>query len=210
MIEIRCDNCEVPFEVDDELAGGKVPCPRCGDVNRIPEPATAAAPAPAAGAGSGSAEERDVMIVRPAMARAHPVRFALILLGVVGGLVLAGAAMFSESVPTWLSWAGLAFTVAAGGWWAVWWVEDRMTARLRITTKRTIHRTGLLNKNTSEVLHEHIRNIRIEQNFVERIFGVGSIKIDSSAGGQDDEEIYMEGIPNPEKLRQTIDQYRKL
>ncbi len=207
VIEIRCDNCEIPFEVDDELAGGKVPCPECGDVNRIPEPAEVDdEPVPPDRDGA----ETDVYYVRPAMARAHPFRFLVILVAIMGGLILSGAAMFSASVPQWLAWVGVILAAAGLVWWTVWWVQDRLTARLRVTTKRTIHRVGLLRKNTSEVLHQHIRNIRIEQKFIERIFNVGSIKIDSSAGGQDDEEIYMEGIPDPERLRKTIDQYRQL
>ena len=36
MIEIECDNCERVFEVSPKQAGGKVPCPHCGDVNRVP------------------------------------------------------------------------------------------------------------------------------------------------------------------------------
>ena len=50
MIQIECDNCERTFPVEDRLAGGKVPCPMCGDINRVPEAATApaAAVAPAA------------------------------------------------------------------------------------------------------------------------------------------------------------------
>ncbi len=33
MIELECDSCERVFQVLDREAGGKVPCPMCGDVN---------------------------------------------------------------------------------------------------------------------------------------------------------------------------------
>ncbi|MHC4142499.1 MAG: hypothetical protein ACYSUF_11680 [Planctomycetota bacterium] len=36
MIVLECDNCERSFEVESRHAGGKVPCPHCGDVNRVP------------------------------------------------------------------------------------------------------------------------------------------------------------------------------
>ena len=52
MIDIECDNCEKTFEVSDDQAGGKVACPMCGDINRVPD-APRARPAPAAGGDPG-------------------------------------------------------------------------------------------------------------------------------------------------------------
>ena len=62
MITIECDNCEKPFEVENDQAGAKVPCPECGDVNRVPEGRTpvAAAAAPPADS-SGAEHEIDVV-----------------------------------------------------------------------------------------------------------------------------------------------------
>ncbi|MCA9290103.1 MAG: PH domain-containing protein [Phycisphaerales bacterium] len=79
-----------------------------------------------------------------------------------------------------------------------------------ITNKRTIHRTGLLAKHSSEVLHTHIRNIRIEQTVVQRLFNVGDISMDSSAGGGANVEINMRGVRDPEGVRDMIDEYRSL
>ena len=75
MLRQICDACREPFDVDPaELPDDRrVACPYCGDVNRI-DAATAAAPVthtPAA-AKTSIADERDLLVVRPALARGHP------------------------------------------------------------------------------------------------------------------------------------------
>ena len=37
MIRKTCDNCERTIEVADSLAGQKVACEACGDINVMPE-----------------------------------------------------------------------------------------------------------------------------------------------------------------------------
>ena len=70
VIRLECDNCERSFEVDPAKSGGKVPCPHCGDVNRVP----AQVVAPGADIGElppGDGPEREIRVLHPAMMRAH-------------------------------------------------------------------------------------------------------------------------------------------
>ena len=137
MIRITCDNCEKPFEADDSDAGGRLACPYCGDVNRVPAPTAAegdsvaaalprgrevaSSPTPPAKAGS-SADETRLRMVRAAMFRAHPILYSLMVLLLIAGLVLAIGAAISPEWDNVLIWVGLGVSVGAAIWWLIWWL----------------------------------------------------------------------------------------
>ncbi|MHC5113405.1 MAG: PH domain-containing protein [Planctomycetota bacterium] len=214
MIEIVCDACEKAFAVEDDQAGGKVPCPMCGDVNRVPEAASAAAgdSAPAAassgtGLPSASGAEQEIRVVRPAMFRAHPFRYLLIVVLALGGLVLSIAAG-TEKVWPWLTWVGVAATAIGGGWLVLWWLAAHLWIRVVITNKRTIRHEGIIRRHSTEVLHDHVRSVDIQQGFLHRLTNVGYIGVDSA--GQDGIEIEIRDIPGPYDIKEIIDRYRKM
>lgn len=208
MIRIECDNCEMPFEVDPAASGSKVACPECGDVNRVPvaaaEPLRAARAEPARDA----AEETEICVVRPGMFRAHPFRYALIVLLFVGGVALAIASTTSERVAPWLLWPALVVAAAMLAWFGLWWLTTHWWVKLVITNKRTVRHEGIVRRHTTEVLHDHVRSVDIDQRFLQRVFGVGAIGIDSA--GQEDIEIEVQDIPRPYEVKRIIDRYRKM
>lgn len=218
MIRLICDNCESPIDVGDEMAGQKVKCPKCGDINVVPAafgpkgsgPA-AAKPDRAAEAGYPPAQgpEATVMRVRRAMFRAKPGRFMLLVLGVVGGFGAAIWGLTSASTGTGATAATIGGLVglACLGVLSVWKLLT-LGESLEITNKRTVERTGILSKNTSEVRHQDIRNIQVNQTFAQRLLNVGTIGI--SSAGQEDIEIVAHDIPDPGRLRQVIDLYRQM
>ncbi len=209
MIKIACDNCELVFEVEPAEAGGKASCPECGDVNRVPAMApTGHAAAKPATPHAGRTPEQEICVVRPAMSRAHPLRGALLALLLIAGVGLAIWSASAETVPTWLAWPGLAMIAGAVGWWLMWYLSVHLWTKLRISNKRTIRRQGIIRRHTSEVLHDHVRNVEIKQSFVQRIFDVGYLGISSS--GQDGIEIEILDIPDPYKVKAIIDEYRDL
>lgn len=217
MIRIECDNCELVFEVDQAEAGGRVKCPECGDVNRVPtapERHAAARPADpqtgpeAKGLPPDHGPEQEICVVRPAMFRAHPLRAALLLLLLIGGGVLAIAAGTTEAIASWLMWPGLVMIAGAVGWWLAWFLSAHMWINLRISNKRTVRRDGIIRRHTSEVMHDHVRNVDIRQTFLQRIFDVGYLGISSS--GQDGIEIEILDIPAPYKVKALIDEYREM
>jgi uncharacterized membrane protein YdbT with pleckstrin-like domain len=126
--------------------------------------------------------EETLLEINPAMFRNHPVGFILsvILIAAAGaGLVILG----------------------------IWWLTTK-AATLTVTNKRTIQRTGLISKKTTEVLHRDVRNIEIEQSISQRMFGVGSIGIASA--GQSGIEIQFAGVRDPDGVKALIDRYREL
>src|SRR5688572_10710753 len=120
MITIQCDNCDKMFEVADSEAGGKAPCPACGDVNRVPPSAVATATVPAAAAAAstaaaaprsaapsmGSEGEKEIVVIRPAMFRAHPFKYLLLVLVFAGGVTLAVWTNWLEPNAKWWALAG--------------------------------------------------------------------------------------------------------
>jgi uncharacterized membrane protein YdbT with pleckstrin-like domain len=86
------------------------------------------------------------------------------------------------------------------------WLISTMSRTLTVTNKRSTLRKGILAKNTTEVLHAHVRNVQIRQGALQRLFGVGTIAI--SSAGQSDLEIVIAGIANPTKVKSLIDANR--
>lgn len=220
MINIQCDNCDKLLEIEDTLAGTKYPCPVCGDINRVPSDSKSASesardtapkaeqidkPA-AAGYPSDNGPEVRVMKVRRCWARSRVIRFVLALLvGLVGIVGLIWVPVTDQAV--WYYALFLPMTLAALSLIAWWWIS-RYMASLEITTKRTIMHHGLLSRSTSEVVHDNIRNVTVDQSFLQRVYKVGRLGIASS--GQDGIEIQINHLPNPDKLREIIDLYRPL
>ena len=85
------------------------------------------------------------------------------------------------------------------------WLKQRAT-RLIVTNRRTTLQEGILEKRTNEVRHADIRNIRVNQTFGQRLFGVGSLEI--SSAGQGDVEIAVKGIPQPQQIADLIREHR--
>ncbi|TVQ77995.1 MAG: PH domain-containing protein [Phycisphaeraceae bacterium] len=108
-------------------------------------------------------------------------------------------------------YAALAFGIGAAVAWIplfVWWLFSTMGVSMEITNKRTIERHGLLSRRSSEVMHDHVRNITIDQSFVDRVLRVGEIGI--SSAGQGGIEIHVRSLPHPKRIKGVIDLYRPL
>ena len=88
----------------------------------------------------------------------------------------------------------------------IWWLKCKATT-LTITNDRTELRKGILSKSVSEVWHQDVRNVQLDQTFFQRIFDVGSIGI--SSAGQSGLEISVNGIPDPDRVKELIDQHRR-
>lgn len=156
--------------------------------------------------------ERSICIVRPATFRARPMRgIGLVLLGVAGiAIVVTGfvKAPEGQAVRGWLALLGVATMLLAAGSWLFWWISATLWRRLEISNKRTTRHEGIIRRHSTEVLHDHVRSVDIRQSFLQRIFDVGDIGIDSA--GQDDIEIEIRDIPSPDRVKEIIDRYREM
>jgi uncharacterized membrane protein YdbT with pleckstrin-like domain len=87
----------------------------------------------------------------------------------------------------------------------VWWLRCLATS-LVITDRRVTLRRGLLSKDTNDVLIADIRNVKVRQNLLQRIFGVGTVAVSTS--GQSDMEIEVHGVPAPDRIKAIINDRR--
>lgn len=220
MITIECDDCERKFEIEDEQAGGKVACPYCGDMNRVPEAQGSSSTSTASkseststgpeskGLPPDSGPEQDICTIHPAMFCAHPFKFSAIVLLVLVGIFLTFAATPMESIADGLKYLGMIMATVGGIWWLYWYIASHLWVKLTISNKRTIRHEGIIRRHTSEVLHDHVRNVEIRQTLLQRILKVGYLGISSS--GQDGIEIEVKDMPRPYAIKALIDEYREM
>jgi hypothetical protein len=198
---IVCPSCEKPFEM--EMPTTKVTSVReVDDANTSKKLATEPA-------------ERILFRVHPVLFRAHPLGTmigAAVSLASIYGLwlslannTLARQSTFPDSTTlgsfNWLLWLSIAALLVVGSLVFAWFVQSASTT-LTLTDSRTILRRGLISRESSEVQHDDVRNIQVNQSFFQRLLRIGDIGISSS--GQDDLEILIKGIPTPSRIVKTI------
>lgn len=207
----QCPHCGETTQVGIESLGKVSLCTACAKPylaevpsGRLMVDGGKAGLVPTTAGASGRPDEQDVLIVNPAPFREHPIRFVilvvLILAGLTGLIIFTGET--SQSV--WyaiLTAASALVAVGAAIMLAVQFIMTRFES-LTITTQRTIWARGVIHRRTSEVQHDDIRNIQVQQNLVERLVGAGTIAI--SSAGQDDMEIVAEGMAKPQQIIETI------
>ena len=76
------------------------------------------------------------------------------------------------------------------------------STRLTITDRRTVLRRGLFSKHLSEVSHRAVRQVVLQQSFLQRLFNVGYIGISSSASAE--MEIEITGVREPGKIKALL------
>jgi uncharacterized membrane protein YdbT with pleckstrin-like domain len=86
-----------------------------------------------------------------------------------------------------------------------WWFQS-IGITFTITQSKVIKRTGVFSKHTSEMYISDVRNVRVQQSFLDRIFFVGTVSVASS--GTDQVELEIRGLPSPHKIKAMIDGQR--
>jgi uncharacterized membrane protein YdbT with pleckstrin-like domain len=84
----------------------------------------------------------------------------------------------------WWIFLGLLLLIAAGLGLLVWlaaWLKFRST-ELAVTNKRIITKSGLIQRNTTEMFLEKVESIQVDQGILGRIFDFGSITISGTGG----------------------------
>lgn len=218
MLQITCDKCDATLEVPENLAGRKIACPKCGDINLVPavkvvrgsapSPGESSPPAPASPAPArrpaSTEPERRVLFVRAAMLRGRPMLALLVvggLLAACAGVVYWGLVAPNDAAAMASAAVGVALLMAI-----IVWRIATLGDSLEITTRRCVYRRGLLRTTLTEVRHENIQTIRVEQSVLDRLLRIGEIEISSS--GESDSEIVMRHLPSPTRVRDVIDGLR--
>jgi hypothetical protein len=219
-VKFECPHCKSTVEVEATSVGEVVSCPspECGLPFEASAPRGHALDPSAQRTPKREGEQRLVAdenlettlhVTHPAMFRRRPFSFiglcGAMLLGVVGAIGSFVGLATAVLAPVTLLWISVLVAVGSAGTLLWWWI-DVISETLTITSERTVHREGLLSKKTTEVLHDDVRNLQLDQTFVERLLGVGDIAISSS--GQDDLEIVARAMPRPDEIVATIRKYQ--
>lgn len=211
-LRYQCPQCQKTVRVDESVMGKQVDCPHCGrpflaetPVARPLGPSEGEEDEAVASVKLEADDESDLEIVHPVIFRRHffgTILSALMVLGGVG-LIVFGALTAALLVPPGLYFliGGSVLALLGGFFLLKWWIIAK-THKLTLTTERCIYRSGIFQRFTSEVRHDDVRNIKLDQNFMERILKFGDIAISSS--GQDEMEIVIRNIPHPQKIVDLI------
>lgn len=103
----------------------------------------------------------------------------------------------------------IAFAVVAGLIWIVPLVSlvlKKVSIKYKLTTKRFVHGEGFFVHQTDRIDLIEIEDVVMRQNLVDRMVGVGSIKIMSTDASHP--ELWLHGIENAGDVRDKIDQAR--
>jgi len=207
-IAYECPHCETTMQVDEDLVGEITDCPNCDKPFRVKVPEATPVneeqvPEDALDVSSAERDEKDLVTVHPSMFRAHPIRFLGESAMILVGLVLLGMAVSGQLLmPGWLQYTlGGLLAVTGTGLLAYWWLTVIYTT-LSVTNNRSLLRHGIFARYTTEVRHDDVRNIQVEQNIYQRVVGIGDIAI--SSAGQDDLEVDANGIPRPKEIAETV------
>ena len=103
------------------------------------------------------------------------------------------------------SW--LAISALLWGWFAILLAYRKLTVKYQLTTQRFIHEAGLLKRVTDRIEVIDIDDVTFEQRILERMVGVGTIKLVSS--DRTHPVLLMRGIENVKQVASQIDDLRR-
>jgi len=214
VLTAKCPYCQHEVDSTIDHLDGPVVCPACKKPFEMEMPTAVVTSVHEVDEGNANKErmatkreERTLAKVHPVVFRARP--FATLILGLVflvavvalimsvAGMSVAGYS-FGETMPlgpasllTWVCATTLLVIFVIVGYWMM---LSRFTT-LTVTDDRTIYQEGIVSRETSEVQHDDVRNIQLDQSFVQRLLKVGGVAISSS--GQDEMEVVAKNLPNP-------------
>lgn len=102
-----------------------------------------------------------------------------------------------EFRPTWAAWFWLLVLTVGMAAPYVWW--HRRGVRYEVTPDRVVKHTGRLSSKTDEFQLEDVKRVRTKQSVGEKLFGAGSIVIDSGV-----DEMKLSAVPNHDQVVQSI------
>ena len=133
----------------------------------------------------------------PKMPRNRPFTFIFIIVLNIAGLV-AAIRLDQQSFQI----IGLVVWLGTVTWLLIWYMKIKST-KVSVTNNDILVERGLLRKNRKELAIAKVRTVEVDQDFIDRIFGVGKIKV-FTAG--DLPEIEVEGLPDPNRIRELVKQ----
>lgn len=84
------------------------------------------------------------------------------------------------------------------GLYIFWWNAHKLI----ITPDRVVHRSGVFGKSERTILIDRVQDVSVSQGLFGRIFGHGTIRIESSGSGNT--EIEVRAFSSPNRIKELI------
>ena len=140
----------------------------------------------------------------PSLLRTNPFATVLLIVLLFAGIVLAivsGAVSAALGLPAQIvGIVGIAMVAVAFVWLLIWYVATKMD-HLAIRDDEIVWSHGLINKQYTEISFSSVRTTRVQQSLMQRIMNAGDIMIFTSG---DQPELYVRGLPEPNRIRELI------
>lgn len=194
-----CPNCT------KDVPAGAAFCPQCGAKLSPPTagPPTAADKLRAVQAASAAAADPEQTLWTGGYSA--KAMYGSWLLAAAVTLAGGVASIFIPWPPTWL----VAIVVVGTLWLVlgVYYLKERLGVDYTLTTQRLMCRRGILNQVTDRTEVIDIDDVQFKQGIVERMFGVGTIKLLSS--DTSDPTLTLRGIDDVRRVANLIDNARR-
>ena len=202
-----CPHCGDKVEVEGELAGERIKCPHCHEPFElgvpVAQPLTEAQEREVQPGTTHRIDDVDELFTQEKqLHQYHPAVYRSNLGRTLLAVLILGGLLFSAFAPLTVgnfSGAGvfLALALLPLGYLLYLYLLEYFTS-LTITSKRTVYRRGILARKTAEVSHDDVQTLYVNQGRLDRLLGVGDIKV--SSAGEKGIEIVARDFPNPEDI----------
>jgi len=181
-IKFECPQCHETLAGDESSHGQRVKCPKCQTAMLVPQapvrPGTQTArliQEPAAAAPlllNEPDQETDIFKLSP-VARAFPGQILLGVIFVGLGIGLAIRARDFSWLPPWVALISLSLGVLV---LLLLWLRVK-SCGYRLTTQRLFVRSGWLAKHVDELELYRVKDVTVDQGFLQRLLGYGTITV---------------------------------
>jgi membrane protein YdbS with pleckstrin-like domain len=183
-------------------------CPQCGQRTKAGasiSKATASTPAERFRAAGAPAGDDDV---EQGQWRGGYSAKALVGYWILAAIVTVVGIGLAVAFPSPEMWIGVLATAAAiWVWLGLYYLYLRLSIDYELTNQRLVHRHGILRQVTDRIEVIDIDDVSVTQGIVERMLGVGTIRLLSS--DTSDPTLVMQGIDNVQTIARMIDDARR-
>lgn len=123
-----------------------------------------------------------------------------IALGIVG-LVLLLTLLPSGGVQDVVRWVGVAAIAIALLWFALWPLVRWLSSSYTITDQRIMERTGVIRQTGRNIPLQRVSGVSFEKDFIDRMLGCGTLKIQSSA---DSTDVIFRDVPDVDNVQRVV------
>jgi len=99
----------------------------------------------------------------------------------------------------------LSLPIGIGALILLWVAVQRYGSRYTIEKNKIECRSGIISKDLRSIRLENLRDVRLKQSIMQRLFLVGDLAFSSS--GQSIEEVTFSGISKPQALKDGVEDY---